>query len=233
MKKRMLFGVISLIMAMVLCTIGCGGETEAPTEEEIVGNFGETGKSLYLYKDLAVQDVMTADFDTSDLDLSEYRGLLDTEIAEYNKTADLIAPTGERGENEPAFTDPVTVVKCEVKDNKLNQQLIYANAKDFTAYNEAYLKEIGGSYIKCGTLASVDTEILKTNFVNEKGDIVDVQSLCIDSKAGNYRYIIADFDCHIYGDGKVFAFARGMEYTKNRGSVATGEAKLSIVIFNK
>ena len=167
MKKRLTAGIVLVALLAITALSGC-------KDEVIIGNFGEVGKSLYLYQDLAVQDVLTDEFDTAELDLQEYRGFLDAEIADYNKTADFVAPTGERGEKEPAFTEPVTVVKCDVTSNQLNQQLIYAAAKDYNAYNEAYLKEIGGTGIKCGTLAEADEAILSTNFLDEKGELVDV-----------------------------------------------------------
>ena len=51
-------------------------------------------------------------------------------------------------------------------------------------------------------------------------------------KAGEYRFMIADFSCFMYGDGEIIAYASGMEYSKENSCASAGKAKYAIMIFH-
>ena len=224
MKKKIV--VLTVLLAVVLSAVasGCG--------RNALGAFGKSPKSLYLHADMAVQDVVVEDFDTKTLVFDEYKGFLDAEVSEYNATHPFNpGDPKSRGNKEPEYTAPITVVNCAVEGNTLYQQLIYANITDYMTFNASAIEEMGGSFVKTGTLASVDTEVLMTSFKDTKGKDVDVQSLCLSTDAKKYRYIVADFDCTIYGDGDIVAIADGMKYSKENSCVGTGSAKLAVVIY--
>lgn len=224
MKKKIL--VFTALLALTFCAVLSGCKKNA------LGAFGKTSRGLYLYADMAIQDVQIDEFNEKELDAAEYKGLLEKEIADYNAEHPFTPDdTKNHGKKEPDFSAPITLVNCEVSGNVLNQQLIYATAADYVSFNEGTLEELGGTLVKTGKLSSVDTEVLRTSFVDVDGKPVDVNALCMGSDAAKYRYIVADFESVIYGDGNIIAFANGMKYSKANSCVTTGSAALSIVIY--
>lgn len=226
MKRR--FGVVLTVAMLVLTFVlsGCAGDKDS------LHKFGKTDKSLYLYADMAIQDVIVADFDTKKLDLEEYKGFLEKEVAIYNGAHKFVPGNAEkRLKTEPEYTAPLTIVKCEVSSNMLYQQILYANVNDYNQYNEGNFEELGGTFVKTGTLAAADPEVLNTAYVTTDGAKVDVKALCNRKDAADYRYIITDFPCALYGDGKIVAIANGMKYEKEISCVGSGSANLSIVIY--
>ena len=77
MKRRIMAVLLLVLFAFTLSA--CKGEVEKGANE----NFGKGEKDIYIFRDLSVQDVMIADFDTSKYDKDEYLGYLQEEIDTY------------------------------------------------------------------------------------------------------------------------------------------------------
>lgn len=228
MKKKVIASLIALTILAVLVFTACVRDID----KNALNAFGKTANSLYLYADLAIQDVLVADFDPEKYDIEEYRALLEEEIAAYNKTADFVPGSEElRQETEPEYTSPVTLIKAEVEKKYLYQQILYANADDYNAYAKESIAEMDGTAVRTGRLNTVPSEILKNTFVDTKGAEIDVNAICLSKSASDYRFIIADFNCVLYGDGEIVAMVKGMRYSRENACVGTGDAPIAIVIY--
>lgn len=232
-KRRLLSVLFAFLLVMSVLT-GCVRQEE----EEKPNTFGGSKDSLYLFKDLALQDVTIESFDTKKYDLDEYKGFLEEEIAEYNKahaytpstSADASSPAG----NEPQYSESVTLVRCEVMNNKLFQSLRYATASDYNSFpdNQIILSRKNGTGVVTGTLANAPQILLNTDFVTPNGTSVDLASIISSQRADEYRFMVADFTCFMYGDGEIIAYASGMEYSKENSCASLGKAKYAIMIFH-
>ena len=207
-------------------------------EEEKPNTFGGSKDSLYLFTDLAVQDVIIEDFDTKKYDVNEYKGFLEEEIAEYNKAHAFTPKANADGSSvsadEPHYSESVTLVRCEVQKDKLFQSLLYATAADYNSFpdNQIILSRKNGTGLVTGTLDNAPDVLRKTSFVTPNGTSVDLESIITSQKASEYRFMIADFNCFMYGDGEIIAYASGMEYSKENSCAKTGKAKYAIMIFH-
>ena len=232
-KRRLLS--VSLALLLIL-SMFCGCVRQE--EEEKPNTFGGSKDSLYLFTDLAVQDVTIESFDTKKYDLNEYKGFLEEEIAEYNKAHAYTPKTSADGStasgDEPHYSESVTLVRCEVMNNKLFQSLLYATASDYNSFpdNQIILSRKNGTGVVTGTLANAPQILLNTDFVTPNGTSVDLASIISSQKAGEYRFMIADFSCFMYGDGEIIAYASGMEYSKENSCASAGKAKYAIMIFH-
>ncbi|MBR4767423.1 MAG: hypothetical protein IK088_00420 [Lachnospiraceae bacterium] len=225
MKKTM---ILILAGALLLAAAGCvnGGNR--------IQTFGNSDKGLYLYRDISLEDVLIADFDTSKYDLNEYRGFLDEEIAAYNDTHDFVPVLpSARDESAVAMTAPVTVTKCMVTGGKLRQQLLYANAGDFVEYNtEEILKsERKGAKLNAGTLEHVDGAVLAAKILKPDGEELEVNKICLSNDAGKYRFIVTDMDVVLYGDGQIVGYSSGARYDKENNCVIVPGGSVEAVIF--
>lgn len=228
MRKKMIRILCIASAAVTLLASGCANSGN----QNSIGKFGKVTNGIYLYKDMAVQDSYVEEFDTKKYDLNEYRGFLDEEIAAYNKS-NAFHPGDEevRGEHEPAYTAPITVVKCETGSGNINQQLLYATAEDFLKYNEEELESRGGSTLQTGTLQKVDTKLLTASFVGPDGKDLDVQALCVSKNAAEYRYVICDFAALLYGDGALIGYTKNGSYSAENSCVTVKGGEKVIVIF--
>lgn len=225
MRRKRLAGTVLGLLSTLLVLAGCGGKTA-------IGKFGKVTNGLYLYKDLAIQDSYIEEFDTSRYDFEEYRTLLDEELAAYNKSHEFKpGDRSKRGDHEPNYQTPISVVKAEISGQNLSQQLIYANAEDYLNYHEGELKEKKGSVLSTGTLSKVDTSILTASYTSPSGQDVNVQELCVDTDAGNYRYIVCDFEALIYGDGELICYTKNASYNKDNQCVTVPGGEKVIVIY--
>ena len=229
--KKSLIRIFSLVFAaaVILFAAGCQGEAGQKTS---IGKFGKVTNGLYLYNDLAIQDSYVDEFDTKKYVVAEYRALLDEELAEYNKSHAFHPGNEEvRGEHEPAYTAPITVIRCEAAGGNLNQQLLYATAEDFLGYQAEELEGRKGSTLVTGTLAKVDTKILTASYVTPNGKDLDVQQLCVKENAGEYRFIICDFDALLYGDGDLIGYTNNATYNAQNSCVTVKGGQTVIAIF--
>ena len=230
--NRRLFSIF-LVCLLALSVFG-GCVRQDP--EQKPNTFGGSKDSLYLFTDLAVQDVTIESFDTKKYDIEEYKGFLEEEIAEYNK-AHAYTPKADgaaSSKDEPHYSESVTLVRCETMNNKIFQSLLYATAADYNSFpdNQIILSRKNGTGLITGTLANAPQVLLNTSFVTPNGTSVDLQSITTSQKAGEYRFMIADFSCFMYGDGEIIAYANGMEYSKENSCASTGKAKYAIMIFH-
>ena len=227
MKKLRVTAIIVLVAALLL-SVGCTSNGN----QNSIGKFGKVTNGIYLYKDLAVQDSYVEEFDTGKYDLKEYRGFLDEELAEYNKS-NAFHPGDEevRGEHEPEYKAPITVVKCETAGGNLNQQLLYATAEDFIKYNAEELEGRQGTTLQTGTLQKVDTKLLTAAFVGPDGKDLDVQALCVSKNASEYRYVITDIQSLVYGDGALIGYTKNGAYSEENSCVTVKGGEKVIVIF--
>lgn len=232
-SKRRLF-CFSLMCVLLLGVLaGC----VRINPEEKLNTFGGTKDSFYLYRDMAVQDVMIEPFDMKKYDVSEYKGFLEEEIAEYNAMHALLpkeAGTETLSQDEPRYSESVTLVRCEAENDKLYQSLLYATAADYNTFpdNQLILSRKKGSGLITGTLQDAPEFVLNTKFVTPSGTSVDLQAIVTSEKAAEYRYMVADFSCVMYGDGDIIAYASGMEYSAENSCAGIGKAKYAIMIFH-
>lgn len=232
-SKRRLF-CFSLMCVLLLGVLAGCVRVE---EEEKLNTFGGTKDSFYLYRDMAVQDVMIEPFDMKKYDVSEYKGFLEEEIAEYNAMHALLpkeAGTETLSQDEPRYSESVTLVRCEAENDKLYQSLLYATAADYNTFpdNQLILSRKKGSGLITGTLQDAPEFVLNTKFVTPSGTSVDLQAIVTSEKAAEYRYMVADFSCVMYGDGDIIAYASGMEYSAENSCAGIGKAKYAIMIFH-
>ena len=232
-SKRRLF-CFSLVCVLLLGVLAGCVRVE---EEEKLNTFGGTKDSFYLYRDMAVQDVMIEPFDMKKYDISEYKGFLEEEIAEYNAMHALLpkeAGAETLSQDEPRYSESVTLVKCEAQNDKLYQSLLYATAADYNTFpdNQIILSRKKGSGLITGTLKDAPEFVLNTKFVTPSGTSVDLEAIVTSEKAAEYRYMVADFSCVMYGDGDIIAYASGMEYSAENSCAGIGKAKYAIMIFH-
>ncbi|MBR5340192.1 MAG: hypothetical protein IK150_08950 [Lachnospiraceae bacterium] len=231
-KRRLAcFSLALLLILGLLC--GCVRKDET----EKLNTFGGTKDSFYLFTDLAVQDVTIENFETKKYDVKEYQGFLEEEIAEYNRThayTPKSADGASHSPDEPHYSESVTLVRCEVLNEKLFQSLLYATAADYNSFpdNQIVLSRKNGSGLVTGTLADAPDVLRKTSFVTPNGTSVDLESIITSQKAAEYRFMLADFSCVMYGDGEIIAYANGMEYSKENNCAGIGKAKYAIMIFH-
>jgi hypothetical protein len=232
-KRRLVCStLICLLLAAVIS--GCVRQKE----EEKLNTFGGTKDSFYLFRDLAVEDVTIEDFDTKKYDVDEYRGFLEEEIADYNNAHAFIpkaeASEGAVSQDEPHYSESVTLVRCEVQKEKLFQSLLYATAADYNSFpdNQIVLSRKKGTGLVTGTLDEAPELLRKTSFVTPNGTSVDLESIITSEKASEYRFMIADFSCVMYGDGDIIAYASGMEYSAENSCAGLAKAKYAIMIFH-
>lgn len=223
----------ALLPMAVLLSFGCGckrGSTPIPT----VGQFGAADQGIYLYKDLAVQDAEVQAFPEDRYDLEEYKGILTKEVNEYNKKNAASFQPGDpakRNSYEPEYSAPMTLIKLEVKDGNVFQELLYATAADYTKYRANEIAEKNGEALKAGTLDKAGAEILKHAFVSPQGGSFDAAAQAVAENAGEYRYLYADFSALLYGDGDIIAYSKGAEYDKENKLVKSKDGEPVIVIF--
>ena len=232
-SKRRLF-CFSLVCVLLLGVLAGCVRVE---EEEKLNTFGGTKDSFYLYRDMAVQDVMIEPFDMKKYDVSEYKGFLEEEIAEYNAMHALLpkeAGAETLSQDEPRYSESVTLVRCEAENDKLYQSLLYATAADYNTFpdNQIILSRKKGSGLITGTLQDAPEFVLNTKFVTPSGTSVDLEAIVTSEKAAEYRYMVADFSCVMYGDGDIIAYASGMEYSAENSCAGIGKAKYAIMIFH-
>lgn len=231
-KRRLLCFSLVCVLLLGLFT-GCVRQDP----EEKLNTFGGTKDSFYLFRDMAVQDVMIEPFDMKKYDVSEYKGFLEEEIAEYNAMHALIpkdAGSETLSQDEPRYSESVTLVRCDAENDKLYQSLHYATAADYNTFpdNQLILSRKKGSGLITGTLADAPEFVLNTKFVTPSGTSVDLQAIVTSEKAAEYRYMVADFSCVMYGDGDIIAYASGMEYSAENSCAGIGKAKYAIMIFH-
>ncbi len=227
MKRRITILLLLVLAVGMLCMSGCQEEVK-----ETIGKFGKVSNGLFLYSDLAVQDSFVDSFDTKRYVLSEYRALLNEELAEYNKTHPFNPGDPEkRSKKEPDYHTAITVVTCETSGQKLVQQLLYATPEDFLEYNAGELAKRKGSVLKVGTLDRVDTSILTMSYVSPAGKEISVQELCALQNAGDYRYMICDLEALIYGDGQIICFSTNATYNEENICVSARGGEKVVVIF--
>lgn len=232
-KRRLLCFSLVCVLLLGLFT-GCVRQDP----DEKLNTFGGTKDSFYLYRDMAVQDVVIEAFDMKKYDINEYKGFLEEEIAEYNDMHALIPKNGAEGstlsQDEPRYSESVTLVKCEAQNDKLYQSLLYATAADYNTFpdNQIVLSRKKGTGLITGTLADAPEFLLGTKFVTPSGTSVDLEAIVTSEKAAEYRYMVADFSCVMYGDGDIIAYASGMEYSAENSCAGIGKAKYAIMIFH-
>ena len=232
-KRSLLCFSLALLLLLGLLN-GCVRQDET----EKLNTFGATKDSFYLFTDLAIEDVTIEDFDTKKYDVNEYKGFLEEEIAEYNRTHAYTPKTSAEGTSvsadEPHYSESVTLVRCEVIKEKLFQSLLYATAADYNTFpdNQIVLSRKNGSGLLTGTLADAPDVLKKTTFVTPNGTSVDLESIITSQKASEYRFMLADFSCVMYGDGEIIAYASGMEFSAENNCAGLGKAKYAIMIFH-
>ena len=232
MKRRIMEVLLLVLFAFTLSA--CKEEVEKGANE----NFGKGEKDIYIFRDLSVQDVMIADFDTSKYDKDEYLGYLQEEIDAYNAGASFVPQTAAEGEEEsftPHYTVPVSIASCTTADNKINQQLLYATAADFTKYNEEFLEEERGGYtLQAGTLPYADASVTGATLIdpdNKEGGTLDVNEILTGKNAAKYRYVICNFDAVLYGDGEIAGYTANGSYNSDKDCITVPAGQTVIVIF--
>ncbi len=231
MRNRILLIAAAALLALSLAA--CGNRTARGENK----NFGQGEKDIYIYRDLAVRDVMIDDFDTEKYDKDEYLGYLQEEIDAYNATASFVPQTAAEGEEEnftPHYTVPVSVASCTAEENKINQQLLYATAADFTKYNEEFLPERGGYTLQAGTLPYADASVTGATLIDpesEEGKTVDVQEILTGKSADDYRFVICNFDAVLYGDGDIVGMTSNGVFDKDKYCVSVPAGQTVVVLF--
>ena len=231
MRNRIWAAVLSAVLLLALT--GC--QDKGP--QGMNQNFGGGAKDIYVYKDLSVQDVMIDDFDTGKYDKDEYVSYLQEELDAYNASAAFVPQTAAEGEEDnftPHFTVPISVASCTVTDNKINQQLLYATAADFTKYNEAFLEERGGYTLQAGTLPFADASVTGATLIDpdsKDGAALDIQNILTGKKADQYRFVICNFDAVIYGDGEVAGYTSNGSFDSSKNCVTVPAGQTVVVLF--
>ena len=226
-----------VIAALFVLTLGACTKEEAPKGAN--ANFGKGASDIYIYNDLAVQDVAIADFDTSKYDKDEYLSYLQEEIDAYNQSASFVPQTAAEGEENftPHYTVPVSVASCTVSDNKLNQQILYATAADFVQYNQEFLEaERGGYTLQAGKLAFADASVTGASLIdpdNKEGGTLNVQEILTGKNADRYRYVICNFNAVLYGDGEVAGYTSNGSYNADLDCVTVPAGQTVVVVFKQ
>ena len=205
--------LLAVLVSVLLMASGCDNKPKGT-------KFGNQTNGIYLTERLHLMDSMVAEFDTSKYVLEEYRAFLDEEIDAYNESHPFEKPADEYDRDGKLIpqevTAPIAVRKCEVSNNWIFQELVYATNADFLKYNESTLeKERGGKKLLTGYLSYVDAEIIDLSYVNAKGESVSVRSLCESSKADQYMYIVVDFEANLYGEGELVCWHGGKYNAEN------------------
>ena len=150
--KRRLIALAFALLLMGATLIGCVRQEEY----EKPNTFGNTKDSFYLYKDLAVMDVLIEPFETAKYDLEEYKGFLKQEIGEYNAAHSYTPKPAEEGTSaspdEPKYSESITLFRCEVDNDLLYQSLLYATAADYNTFpdNQIRLQRKSGAGLVTG-----------------------------------------------------------------------------------
>ena len=226
--RRLLISVLLLALASASLA-GCKHNTS--------NAFGEADKSIYLFRDLCIEDIVLSDFDMSKYDAKEFSGFLEEDLEKYNASHPFVKPEEVElleGETtfEPEVTKPIAIMKCAADKNVLDQRLIYATADDYMNYNAEEMPKRGGDHVYTGTLDVVDSSILTTTYVDVKGKEVKVADLCTKDDAATYRYIALNFEAIIYGDGYVVAYSNGGTYESEGNCVKVpGNGQEVVVIY--
>ena len=232
--KRRLIGAIFACLLTAATLFGC--VRVEPYEKP--NTFGNTKDSFYLYKDLAVMDVLIEPFEAAKYDIEEYKGFLKQEIGEYNAAHSYTPKPAEEGTSaspdEPKYSESITLFRCEVDNDLLYQSLLYATAADYNTFpdNQIRLQRKSGAGLVTGTLADAPELLAKTDYVTPNGTKLDIASIISSQKASEYRYMLADFNCFMYGDGDVIAYASGMEWSAENACAGLGKARYAIMIFH-
>lgn len=225
MKKTALILIAGLFS--ILC-VGCFGCGERPGYD----SFEKEKYGLYLYADLAIEEVISEDFPTDQYNLDEYKQYLSEELAEENKKYPFNpSDPSKHGSKEPALTAPISLVTAEVTKNILTQKLIYVNADVYSAYNEDTIQDKGGKIFGAGRLSDAPSEVLDSKLIAPNGDYCYPKNLLSEGNGSNYRYIICDFEVAIYGDGELIGYSETGKYDKNKGNVTVPSGKKVIIIF--
>ena len=233
MKKRLFLLMLAGLMAFSLCAC----KKEGP--KGINSNFGSNEKDLVVFNDLSVQDVMTADFDTKKDDKDEYVSYLQEELDAYNAGASFVPQTAAEGEEDnftPHFTVPVSVASCTVDKNVINQQLLYATASDYVAYNQEIIESRGGNTLQAGKLTSADASVTGASLIDpddKNGGFVDIQEILTGKNADNYCYVICNFEAAIYLEGEVAGFTSTGVYDSTKDCVTVPAGKTVVILFKK
>ncbi len=229
MKQRRFLAAILLPVLAIAVLSGCKHNTS--------NAFGELTDSVYLFRDLAIEDLVFSDFDTSKYDAEEFKGYLQEDIDKYNGSHEFVKPEEVallEGETtfEPEITVPIAIAKCAADKNVLDQRLVYANARDYMNYNGEEILKRGGDHMYTGTLSLVDSSILTTPYTDTKGKEININDLCQKEDAGTYRYIAVNFRAVVYGDGYIVAYSQGGEYDESGNCVKVpGNGREVVVIY--
>ena len=231
MKKILTAVVLAALLALSLSAC----KEEGP--KGMNPNFGAGNSDIYLYSDLSVRDVMIDDFDTSKYDKDEYLSYLQVELDKYNENAPFVPQTAAEGEEEgftPHYTVPVSVASCKTENNKINQQLLYATAQDFTNYNREALEDRGGYTLQAGTLPYADASVTGAALVDpdsKDGGTVNIQDILTGRNADKYRFVICNFEAVLYGDGDVVGYTANGSFDSAKNCVTVPAGQTVIVLF--
>ena len=236
MKRFISVSTALLLFSLCLSGLfGCGKEEV----EDDVKKFGVADGSLYIYANNVIKDCSIFDFDTSRYDAEEYRGFLEEEISAYNDSAAFVPQKEETDEKgnviEPpvTYTKPVEISELSAKDKALNVQLLYATPEDFFGWQkhfdaEAFSKR-GGSIIETGKLVD-NTAVQGMNFVDRKGEALDMEKLLKKKTASGVRYVTIDVECVLFGDGNILAYTEGAELdAENNNFHVKGGQKITVL----
>ena len=231
MKRSLLLSGVMVLLLFSLAA--CNRKGPVSVSE----SFGTSTKDVAVFRDLAVQDVMIDDFDTSKYDKDEYLSYLQEDIDAYNSTATFVPQTAAEGEEEtftPHYTVPVSVASCTAEENKINQQILYATAADFTAFNEEALEERGGHTLQAGTLPFADASVTGAALVDpdsKNGENLDVQDILTGRHADDYRFVICNFDAVLYVEGEIEGYTSNAAVDLEKNCVTVPAGETVIVVF--
>ncbi len=230
-----------LAAALLVLSLGACNKNQEETPKGANLNFGKGATDIYIYNDLAIQDVMIDDFDTSKYDKDEYLGFLQEEIDAYNQGASFVPQTAAEGEENftPHYTVPVSIVSSSAENNRLTVQFLYATAADFIKFNENerfYYDEKSGQTLQVGKLAYADASVTGAELIdpdNKDGGTLNIQEILTGKSADRYRYVICNFDAVLYGDGEVAGYTANGQYDAEKDCVTVPAGQTVVVVFKQ
>ncbi|MBO7364292.1 MAG: hypothetical protein J6Z23_05375 [Lachnospiraceae bacterium] len=235
MRKRI--SILAAAAAVALALFLCGCDGGILPNHNTVNTFGNTTNGIFLYPDLSLEDVVYYPDFGEPYDAAEFKELLLENVEVYNNTRYYQKPADLKDVDgntvyKSVIKAPVEVIQCEAKGSVLVIRLRYATVEDYLSYKAFFDPFYERPTLKTGYLSEVDPEILTATYTDADGESVDIEALCMSvRKAPVYRYVLADFDCVLYGEGYMVGYSYGGTYNSTANCVTVTKGNPVVVIY--